>query len=228
MSKSSTASAPPGPFPAEGVSADLRQEAGQNQHAGTCPVSEGQALRTGAKTRPGAGPYNGSAECWRGAALDGVRGPRAGLLDRCGGCANAATLSSPRRNPAADVPSHERAVEQGPAQQPATASAPTPAAGQLAPAVARRHPRRSIPNAPRPDEVVFPVYPSSQFLSSYDAGRGQRYLLYGTTAASPRSSPITAHSWTTRATSSSRNRRRTSSRSAASARRRWRFRPASR
>jgi hypothetical protein len=30
--------------------------------------------------------------------------------------------------------------------------------------------------------VVFPVYPASQFLSSYDAGRGQRYLLYGATA----------------------------------------------
>jgi hypothetical protein len=31
--------------------------------------------------------------------------------------------------------------------------------------------------------VVFPVYPSAQFLSAYDAGRSQRYLLYGTTAS---------------------------------------------
>ena len=31
--------------------------------------------------------------------------------------------------------------------------------------------------------MVFPVYPSAQFLSAYDAGRGQRYLLYGTTAS---------------------------------------------
>ena len=30
--------------------------------------------------------------------------------------------------------------------------------------------------------MVFPVYPSSQFLAAYDAGRGQRYILYGTTA----------------------------------------------
>ena len=30
---------------------------------------------------------------------------------------------------------------------------------------------------------MFPVYPSAQFLSAYDAGRGQRYLLYGTTAS---------------------------------------------
>jgi len=30
--------------------------------------------------------------------------------------------------------------------------------------------------------VWFPVYPSAQFLASYDAGRSQRYYLYGTTA----------------------------------------------
>jgi hypothetical protein len=64
-----------------------------------------------------------------------------------------------------------------------TATAPSPAAGQLAPPVAAAAPARSAdPGAPRPEEVVFPVYPSAQFLSAYDAGRGQRYLLYGTTA----------------------------------------------
>ena len=64
-----------------------------------------------------------------------------------------------------------------------TATAPTPPAGQLAPAVAQAAPARALdPGAPRPDEVVFPVYPSAQFLSAYDAGRSQRYLLYGTTA----------------------------------------------
>ena len=71
---------------------------------------------------------------------------------------------------------------QGPGQQPAPASAPTPAAGQSAPAAGASAPEATNPVAPRPDEVVFPVYPASQFLSSYDAGRGQRYLLYGTTA----------------------------------------------
>lgn len=30
--------------------------------------------------------------------------------------------------------------------------------------------------------VSFPVYPSAQFLASYDAGRSQRYYVYGTTA----------------------------------------------
>ena len=40
-------------------------------------------------------------------------------------------------------------------------------------------------NAPTTDppteEVLgFPIYPSAQFLTSYDAGRGQRYFLFGT------------------------------------------------
>lgn len=31
--------------------------------------------------------------------------------------------------------------------------------------------------------MPFAVYPGAQFIASYDAGRGQRYLLYGSTAA---------------------------------------------
>jgi hypothetical protein len=68
-------------------------------------------------------------------------------------------------------------------ERPATATPPTPAAGQLAPPVAQAAPAGSNdPNAPRSDEVVYPVYPASQFISAFDAGRGQRYILYGTTA----------------------------------------------
>ena len=53
----------------------------------------------------------------------------------------------------------------------------------MAPAAAQAPPGAPIDqSAPRPEDVVFPVYPAAQFLSSYDAGRGQRYLLYGTTA----------------------------------------------
>ena len=35
-----------------------------------------------------------------------------------------------------------------------------------------------------PDQATlgFPIYPTAQFLASYDAGRGQRYYIYGTTA----------------------------------------------
>jgi len=54
----------------------------------------------------------------------------------------------------------------------------------LAPPVAATAPAAAAGSAaPRPEEVVFPVYPSAQFLSAYDAGRGQRYLLYGTTGS---------------------------------------------
>jgi hypothetical protein len=34
--------------------------------------------------------------------------------------------------------------------------------------------------APREATLGVPVYPSAEFLASYDAGRGQRYYLYGT------------------------------------------------
>ena len=37
------------------------------------------------------------------------------------------------------------------------------------------------PNAPAAALVWFPVYPTAQFLASYDAGRSQRYYIYGTT-----------------------------------------------
>ena len=30
--------------------------------------------------------------------------------------------------------------------------------------------------------MFFPIYPAAQFLASYDAGRGQRYYIYGATA----------------------------------------------
>jgi len=37
-------------------------------------------------------------------------------------------------------------------------------------------------NAPDAATVYFPVYPTAQFIASYDAGRGQRYYVYGATA----------------------------------------------
>jgi hypothetical protein len=36
-------------------------------------------------------------------------------------------------------------------------------------------------NGPAASTVVFPIFPGSKFLGSYDAGKGQRYYLYGTT-----------------------------------------------
>ena len=47
-----------------------------------------------------------------------------------------------------------------------------------------RPPRRR-PRIDEPDEgsLGVPIYPGAQFLTSYDAGRGQRYYLFGTNAA---------------------------------------------
>ena len=39
------------------------------------------------------------------------------------------------------------------------------------------------PAAPTEAQLGFPLYPAAQFIASYDAGRGQRYYLFGTTAA---------------------------------------------
>lgn len=38
---------------------------------------------------------------------------------------------------------------------------------------------------PTEERLGVTVYPTAQFLTSYDAGRGQRYYLYGTTASAP-------------------------------------------
>jgi hypothetical protein len=52
--------------------------------------------------------------------------------------------------------------------QPAKPAAPVPA----------------LPQGPEPTEASLgvAVYPTAQFITSYDAGRGQRYYLFGTTA----------------------------------------------
>ena len=38
------------------------------------------------------------------------------------------------------------------------------------------------PNAPSEITLGFPIYPTAQFIGSYDAGRGQRYYVFGSTA----------------------------------------------
>ena len=61
-----------------------------------------------------------------------------------------------------------------PASPPKT-QAPTPTAPRPA-----NQPSQE-PASPSASEVGFPIYPAAQFLASYDAGRGQRYYIYGTT-----------------------------------------------
>jgi hypothetical protein len=67
--------------------------------------------------------------------------------------------------------------------QPAQTARPPAAPPAPAPAT----PRPAVPAAqasgtPTAATLGFPLYPSAQFLASYDAGRGQRYYLFGTTA----------------------------------------------
>jgi hypothetical protein len=69
----------------------------------------------------------------------------------------------------------------GAAAPPAEAPAPARAAAAQSPARPAVAPGPSGPNGPAASTVVFPIYPESQFLGSYDAGKGQRYYLYGTT-----------------------------------------------
>ena len=79
-------------------------------------------------------------------------------------------------NPPVNTGSAAQQPTSKPNAQPATQSPPAqPAATAAAQAAAD-------PNAPAAAVVWFPVYPSAQFLASYDAGRNQRYYLYGTSA----------------------------------------------
>ena len=66
------------------------------------------------------------------------------------------------------IPRRRRRRQSAPAQAPAAATT-----------VAQLHPTAGAPAAA---VVWLPVYPAAQFLASYDAGRGQRYYIYGTTA----------------------------------------------
>jgi hypothetical protein len=65
---------------------------------------------------------------------------------------------------------------QAPAPPPTAPPSPPVAAPQAAAAV-------PDPAAPTEASLGFPLYPASQFIASYDAGRGQRYYLFGATAS---------------------------------------------
>jgi hypothetical protein len=67
-----------------------------------------------------------------------------------------------------------------PPQNPPQPVAPNPPAPKPVPAETPTN--KGDTNAPDAATVYFPLYPTAQFLRSYDAGRGQRYYVYGTTA----------------------------------------------
>lgn len=59
--------------------------------------------------------------------------------------------------------------------------APTPQPGPIASSAVSQV-AKGDPNAPSAEVLGVTVFPGAQFLGSYDAGRGQRYYLFGTTA----------------------------------------------
>ena len=69
-----------------------------------------------------------------------------------------------------------------PAPQPPPAQVPQ-APAQTRPSVPLAGPVSSPPRTDAPTEATlgFPIYPTAQFLTSYDAGRAQRYYIFGAT-----------------------------------------------
>ena len=65
-----------------------------------------------------------------------------------------------------------------------TKPGPPPATPQPPPPTGQPAPPPTTRPAGEPTEATLgiPVYPSAQFITSYDAGRGQRYYLFGTNA----------------------------------------------
>ncbi len=67
--------------------------------------------------------------------------------------------------------------------RPPAPTTPAPA-GTAVPAPATpAAPAEQSANAPSAATLGLPLYPTAQFIASYDAGRGQRYYLFGTVAA---------------------------------------------
>jgi hypothetical protein len=69
-----------------------------------------------------------------------------------------------------------------PAPPPPTTAA-TPAPQQPATATAAPPPATTAEAAPTEATLGVPIFPNAQFIASYNAGRGQRYYLFGTAAS---------------------------------------------
>ena len=65
-------------------------------------------------------------------------------------------------------------------------AAPPPGGTQPVPPPSAPPPSAAAPDAtPSEASLGFPLYPNSQFITSYDAGKGQRYYLFGSGAGFP-------------------------------------------
>jgi hypothetical protein len=85
------------------------------------------------------------------------------------------------QQPAAPQPFPRAGGQQPPRPStPAPSQPSTPPPAAPAPSAAPAAPQDG---APAESQLGVRIYPGAQFLASYDAGRGQRYFLYGTTAS---------------------------------------------
>jgi hypothetical protein len=66
---------------------------------------------------------------------------------------------------------------------PAAPATPPPAAPAVRTTAQQAPPAAVDPNAPSTATLGVAVYPAAQFIASYDAGRAQRYYVFGTTAS---------------------------------------------
>jgi len=90
------------------------------------------------------------------------------------------------QQPAAPQPFPRAGVPQPPRSSApaAPAPAPTPVAAPVAPAPAQPPTvAATTEEAPAESRLGVKIYPGAQFLTSFDAGRGQRYYLFGSTAS---------------------------------------------
>jgi hypothetical protein len=69
-----------------------------------------------------------------------------------------------------------------PGTQPAPAPAPAAPRPPAPPPTAAPPAARVDPATPTEATLGFPIYPGAQFIASYDAGRAQRYYLFGSAA----------------------------------------------
>ena len=99
---------------------------------------------------------------------------RLGLVTLLAACAGAVvSAQTPQPFPQPGQPAS--APRQIPAQRPPAVVAPASTAP--APAQPTAAPGTEVP--PTEAQLGFPIYPTAVYLRSYDAGRGQRYYIYG-------------------------------------------------
>jgi hypothetical protein len=106
-----------------------------------------------------------------------MHGPRFGLTWIFAVMLTAVTAAQTSQAPPVPRPFPGATPPQPPATKPADPAAPAPTTAKPAPAPVTPNPA----NTAQGGAAAF-VYPGAEFLSSFDAGRDQRFYLYGTNA----------------------------------------------